>query len=296
MRRKLKHFIYSILNPTFSWNPKEGLNSLKRKMNLYFYLHKNLRDKYKAELQFIHEKSSHNILSYIFPYPFISDFSMENTQIFKDEHRGLFYVVHKDKRLYLKRDIDTEDKVRVAYYCALIEQHKESPHCYLNESYYIDGGVVLDVGSAEGLLGLMHIEKIEKLYLFEVQKEWIEALQATFDPWKDKVVIVNKYVSDINDDDCVTLDTMIKDEIIELIKIDVEGAELKIFAGATDTLNKTRKLCVCTYHKNGDEDILKNYLEKRGFSTSFSNNVTLFVLSKLCPPYFRKCLIRAEKW
>ena len=258
------------------------------------YLHKNLRDKYKAELLFISKKSSHT-LSYIFPYPFVDDFSMESIQVLYDENKGLFYVFLEDKRLYFKKEIDTENKVRIAYYCALIEQHKESPHCYLNDSFNIGGGVVLDVGSAEGLLGLIHIEKIEKLYLFEVQKEWIEILQATFEPWKNKVTIVNKYVSDINNDDCIILDSLIKDEAIELIKIDVEGAEQKIFAGATDTLNKTKKLCVCTYHKNGDEDILKNKLEKRGFKTSFSNNVTLFIFSKLYPPYFRKCLVRAEK-
>jgi len=154
---------------------------------------------------------------------------------------------------------------------------------------------MLDVGAAEGLLGLMNIEKIDKLYVFESEKEWIEALQATFEPWKDKVIIVNKYVSDKNEGDCATLDAMIKDEAIELIKIDVEGAEQEILAGASDTLKRTKKLCVCTYHKNGDEIAVKNYLDKSGWTSSFSNNYILYILSELYPPYFRKCLIRAKK-
>ena len=302
MKRKLKllkkYVVNTMLNPTFSWRPNEGLYSLMIKMNIYFFLHKTLGNKYKPELQFIRKKTKQSfkhIYFWIFPYPFINTLPIESIQVFTDINRGLFFVVHEGKRLYFKKELDTEDKVRNTYYCARIEQHKESPHCYLNEQFNIEGGIVIDVGSAEGLLSLMHIEKIDKLYLFEVEEEWIEALQATFEPWKDKIIILNKYVSDKDDADCVTLDTIIKDEVIELIKIDVEGAEQKIFAGAANTLNRTKKVCVCTYHEKGDEAVLKNYLEERGWITSFSNNYILFILSKLYPPYFRKCLIRAKK-
>jgi len=302
MKRKLKllkkYLVNTMINPTFSWCPDEGLYSLMIKMNIYFFLHKRLGNKYKTELQFIRKKTKQSlkhIYSWIFPYPFINTLSIKSIQVYTDASKGLFFVVHEGKRLYFKRELDTEEKVRNAYYCVSIEQHKESPHCYLNEQYNIDGGIALDVGSAEGLLGLMLIEKIDKLYLFEVEEGWIEALQATFEPWKDKVIIINKYVSDKNDTDCVTLDTIIKDEVIELIKIDVEGTEQKILAGAANTLNKTKKVCVCTYHKNNDEVVLKNYLDERGWITSFSNNSILYILSKLYPPYFRKCLIRAKK-
>ena len=300
MKRELKllpkFFFNCILNPTFSWHLQEGLTSLRGKMNLYFFIHKALGKKYKSELQFIRKKTKHDhIYSIIFPYPFVETLSKENIQVFYDESKSLFYVICEGKRLYFKKEFNTEDIVREMYYCVYIEQHKESPHCYLNDRFNIEGGTVLDVGAAEGLLGLMHIEKIDKLYIFESQKEWIEALEATFEPWKDKTVIVNKYVSDKNEADCVTLDSIIKDETVELIKIDVEGAEQEALNGAPDTLNKTKKLCVCTYHKNKDEVVLKNYLEKRGWITSFSKNHILFFYSKLYPPYFRKCLIRAVK-
>ena len=300
MKRNLKllitFFFYNVLNPTLSWYPREGMTSLRGKMNVYFFLHKALGKKYKSEIQFFRKTTRHDhIYSIIFPYPYIKTLPSESIQVFFDNNKGLFFVIHEGKRLYFKKELNTEDKVRNTYYCVYIEQHKESPHCYLNEQFNIKGGVMLDVGAAEGLLGLMLIEKLDKLYIFESEEEWIDALRATFDPWKEKVVIVNKYVSDKNEGNYITLDAIIKDEVIELIKIDVEGAEQEILSGASDTLKKTKKLCICTYHKNRDEIVLNEYLKKIGWITSFSNNYMLFTYSKLCPPYFRKCLIRAER-
>ncbi|MDR3704386.1 MAG: FkbM family methyltransferase [Paludibacteraceae bacterium] len=294
MRKKIKHIVYQVFNPSFSWRPKEGLDSLKRKMNIYFKTHKKIGEKYREELEFINRVSK-DTYSWIFPYPYIKSLSIEDIPVFFNSDKNLHYVIHNDKRLYFKKEINTEEKVRIAYYCACIEQHEESPHCYLNEEFNIQRGVVLDVGAAEGILGLEHIEKIDKLYLFEAQKEWIEALEATFEPWKDKVIIINKYVSDVDFNDDIRLDTIIKDDSIELVKIDVEGAEQKIFLGGNNVLKRTRKLCVCTYHNDGDEKKFKDYLEKMGFNLSYSDGYTLFIMSKLYPPYFRKCLIRGHK-
>ena len=54
--------------------------------------------------------------------------------------------------------------------------------------------IVVDIGAADGNFGLSIIEKVSKLYLFEPQKSWHKALQATFKPWEDKVEIVSKMV------------------------------------------------------------------------------------------------------
>lgn len=47
--------------------------------------------------------------------------------------------------------------------------------------------MIADIGSAEGNFSLSNIENVKKVYLFESDKEWIEALEATFRPWRDKV-------------------------------------------------------------------------------------------------------------
>ena len=69
------------------------------------------------------------------------------------------------------------------------------------------GKSLLDVGSAEGIFTLDVIDLIEHAYLFECDDEWVEALEATFLPWKDKITIVRKYVSDMDDENNTTLDS-----------------------------------------------------------------------------------------
>lgn len=290
----IRKLIFRLINPTFKWNPREGLGSLKIKLRLYGFFHPHFFRQYSKELSFL-KANANNTYSWIYPYDFINDLKFDDIAVLYDSKTNLYYVMHCNKRLYFKRSINTEDKVKVAYYCASVEQNKKSPHCYLINNFTINRGVVLDVGAAEGILCLESIEKVEKLYLFEVEQEWIEALEATYRPWKDKVVIINKYVSDIDSQDNVKLDTIIQDNIIELIKIDVEGVERKIFAGAKNLLSRTEKIAVCTYHKYGDEGLLNNFLCDNNFKTHFSEGVVLFILSKLRPPYFRKCLIRAVK-
>jgi len=142
MKRKLKllteFLFYCLLNPTFSWHPREGVTSLRGKMNIYFFLHKTLKKKYQSELQFIRKTTSQDhIYSIIFPYPFIETIKKESIQVLFDKHKNLFFVIHEGKRLYFKRELNTENKVRNTYYCAYIEQHKESPHCYFTDRFNI---------------------------------------------------------------------------------------------------------------------------------------------------------------
>jgi len=51
------------------------------------------------------------------------------------------------------------------------------------------------------------IEKVSKIILFETNVNWVEALNATFEPWKDKVTIVNKFVGNINNSTNTTHDS-----------------------------------------------------------------------------------------
>lgn len=297
-RRLFRNTFYGIINLGFNYTPEEGLNILKKKIILYFFFHPSQKKEYLKELKFIQKQSSNNFsYSYVFPYNFIYNYEEGNIKVFKDAEKGMFYVLHFGKRLYYKKSFKTESEVQTAYNCILIEQDKQSPHRYLDNDFNINNNtIVVDIGSAEGFLGLDNIEKITKLYVFEANSEWIEALYATFEPWKEKVIIVNKYVSNNNDDNNVTLDSFFSENPIDFIKIDVEGAEMMIFEGAKEILNvNALKIAICTYHKQDDAEKILKILNQHDFHCSFTNDFMLFTLVKLNPPYFRKALIRSQK-
>ncbi len=51
-------------------------------------------------------------------------------------------------------------------------------------------------------------------------------MKATFAPWADKVEIINKYVSDHDDESNLNFDTFYNErKDITFLKIDVDGAE-----------------------------------------------------------------------
>ena len=47
----------------------------------------------------------------------------------------------------------------------------------------------MDAGCAEGYTSLEVVEEVDHLYLFECDEAWIEALEATFALWREKVTI-----------------------------------------------------------------------------------------------------------
>ena len=297
-RRILRHYINVIFNFNYVYRHEEGLDILKAKINLYFYFHYKLKLGYLNEIKFINEKSASDFsYSFVFPYDFIDKYSYTNIRVYLDIDKDLFYVMHGRKRLYFKRSMKTEREVQIAYFCLLIEQDEQSPHRYLDNEFTIDqNSNVVDVGAAEGILGLDNIEKISKLYIFEVNNEWIEALNATFEPWKEKVFVVNKYVSDNDDNENITLDHFFGEEKIDFLKIDVEGAEMSIFEGSTKILKRDSiKIAVCTYHKQEDAEEIEKVLLKYSFICRFADNFMLFVFEDLKPPYFRRGLLRANK-
>lgn len=123
----------------------------------------------------------------------------------KDKSNGLFYVNHKGKRLYFKREL-SKSAIKDLYRCLCIEQDKDSPHSYSFGEMSFQNEIVADIGAAEGIWGLSLIESVKTLYLFECDEGWIEALNLTFSPWKEKVRIINKYVSDNSEGCMIRLD------------------------------------------------------------------------------------------
>jgi len=246
-----------------------------------------------------------NILSFIkkngvatFPYKFIFNYKEEDIKVYTDDSTGLPYVLVNNKKLFFKRSWD-HPTVRKNFNFLSIEQDQSSPHLYLTESFNIKlNDTVVDIGAAEGNFSLGIVEKVKALYIFETDADWIEALQATFAPWKDKVTIVNLYVSDKVDAKNITVDAFfVAKPQINFIKIDAEGAERQILTGSEKILdqNADLKIALCTYHKQNDEIELAQILKQSNFNISYSAGYMLFLEDKLTAPFFRKVLIRAHK-
>jgi len=292
-------FLYHINPFSFVYWFHNNLNTLKRQMNIYFMLFPQKRKLFASELDFVMNRSTERQLySFVFPYSFTEDYISSEIEVYNDKALGLFYVLHDNKKLYYSRDYKTEASVRENYNYIRIEQDKKSPHCYMTSEFKVcDKDVVFDIGAAEGNFSLEIVEKASALYIFESNNNWIEALQATFEPWKQKVHIINKFVTDIQNDKCISLSSFIGDIPVSFIKMDVEGAEVGILRNVKSVLNESPfiKLAVCTYHNNSDAHQIENIFDECGYRYSYSNGFVLFIHSRLTPPYFRKGMIRAQK-
>jgi hypothetical protein len=236
----------------------------------------------------------------VLPYAYTEKYHPGDVVVYLDTEKKMLYVLQGGKRLYFKKGWD-EKQVQFCYNWLLMEQDRLSPHCYETADFHVsEGDVVVDAGVAEGNFALSVIEKVKKIYLFETDETWIAALKATFAPWKEKVVIVNKYVSDNNKRNCVTLDAFFGNEKVDFIKADIEGAELQLIAGASAMLSvqTPMKVILCAYHRHDDAEVLNQMLTEKEFRTEFSKGYMIFfyeMCDKLKPPYLRRGLIRGVK-
>ncbi|MFN8284212.1 MAG: FkbM family methyltransferase [Chitinophagales bacterium] len=280
----------------FAYIPGDSYSSLVKKINRYYTKYPEKKTAFEAEINHLNTLNTDDGYAYVFPYSFVANYNQHSIDVQKDEAVNLFYVLHKGKKLYYNVSYDTIEKVQYAYNCTSIEQDAKSPHCYVNTDFNVPkNAVVLDIGAAEGNFALEIIEDIKHLYLFEPDPKWIPALEATYQPWKEKVTIINKFVSNYNDDNCVSLDVVLKGVQVDFIKMDVEGYERSILDGAQELLKqKGIKLSICTYHHNEDYDLLQQLLEKYHFKCLPSDGYMLLVYAPLTPPFFRKGLLRAQ--
>jgi hypothetical protein len=189
-----------------------------------------------------------------------------------DNTNGLPYVFHNGKKLYFKRDMLTS--AEVAYRGLLIEQDKRSAHRYVDSYEELKGKTLLDIGAAEAIFTLDTIEYIDHAYLFECDDAWIESLEATFALWKDRITIVRKYVSDVDDDNNITLDRFFQDEGKSIdnlfLKMDIEGYERKALKGAVHILEHGQQIdgSVCIYHLHDDKKVIESELKNFNLKTS----------------------------
>ena len=209
----------------------------------------------------------------VYNYDYINDYKFKLFIVHKDSKNGLKYVITpENRRLYFKRSMSYIEVMQM-YAFISSELDTRSPHSYFFNGINTEKPLfVADIGSAEGNFSLKIIDKIEQLYLFERNEEWIEALQATFQPWIDKVQIVNKYVADKTTENEVSIDDFFENKNISLLKMDVEGAELAVLRGAKKTLaQQDMQILMCAYHKAEDENILSGFVAQYGYASKLSN-------------------------
>jgi len=233
----------------------------------------------------------------VLPYPYAWTETAPEYKVYRDGKGGPPYTILDGKRCYFSSEMTTLDVFWAAAGLNGMEQHPESPHLYLTSEFDVaDDDIVVDCGAAEGNFGLSVIDRVKKLYLFEPEEKWLEPLRKTFEPWADKVEIVQKYISDTESDDAVTLDGFFMDkEQPTFLKMDLEGYERNALKGAENILRSSvRKAIVCTYHLVDDHEVLSEIMKANGFRVTTSNGY-MYTRFDGKEPYLRRVLIRCVK-
>lgn len=180
-----------------------------------------------------------------------------------------------------------------------MDQDINSPHLYEYGGIAVkQGDILVGAGVREGNFALHHIEKASKVYLIECDETWMEALQYTFRPYKDKVVFCNKFLDSKNSKSTINLDTLVL-ESVDFIKMDIEGSEIEALNGAAQVFAKSKNICcaVCSYRKHGDEEKIIKVLESYGLQTETSKGYMLFFYDStvLENPELRRGIVRGFK-
>jgi FkbM family methyltransferase len=310
---KILILIYRIIVPLFI---RKRFSTYK-KWTILRYLKKNMED--GTEKQKIIDFLKRNPFeAFTFPYDFVDDIRKKHIEVWTDADNGAKYVEHQGKRMYFPMTWD-KNQIQDYYIGLLIEQYKDSPHLYETADFCVQNGdTIADIGAAEGIFALSNVEKAKKIFLFECDEQWIEALKRTFEPYKEKVVITNKLVSDksINEishnnqggnqhnrhtytppPPTITIDDFLGETEINFIKADIEGMEKQLLLGAKKTLinQKNLKLSICAYHRHNDAKDLKDILTQYGYKTHYSKGYMIASHDILLPPYLRHGIIRAKK-
>ena len=184
----------------------------------------------------------------------------------------------------------------------MAEQLPTSPHLYTKGEHKVNAGdIVIDAGVCEGNFALRYVDICSKIYLFECDLKWLEALNQTFRDYRDKVEIIPKFLSDVTDGEQITIDDAIPDLRGKniFLKMDIEGAEPKALHGAKNLLtNNFVKASVCAYHNADDCVKIKSIFQKFGYKTSTSSGWMVYIFDPkiLDTADFRKGIVYAENY
>ena len=267
-----------------------------------YYKHKILTKEEKKAIRFL--KRNHyfldaNKLMYLSNIVNKYKRRYKKTKLYFDKTKNLHYLIHSNKRLYFPRNME-EKQILKTYYQFLSEMDKKSPHLYSNNLNELKDKILFDCGVAEGLFPLTYIDFFKKIVLFECDNNWVEALKATFAPYGDKVTIIQKYVSDTDSNNTITLDYFSKTNNIipNFIKMDIEGFEEKAIEGSTNILkNSTDIVCsICTYHTPTAEKNIIIKMNLLGFRPEYNKGYMIFHCEEhFSAPYLRRGVVRFYK-
>lgn len=230
----------------------------------------------------------------IFNFDFVKQYDEMPVEVKYDKIKSMYYILHNGLKVYYPKNMINRNVIRRCYRDLCMEQDALSPHNYIEDGVVYPCGTVLDCGAAEAMFTLSHLKEMDALYLFECNSDWVEALNATIEPYRDKVHIVQKYVSDVTNDTCITLDDFCSQNNItpSFVKMDIEGAEVLALSGAKSLIsNPSIMWSLCTYHRRDDEKLISQIFKDR--KQSFGHGyVASWPLQDLDPPYFRRAVIR----
>ena len=230
-----------------------------KKKTVAAYLAQNSEDKeYKA----ISDYLTSNALC-VFPYDYAKEYKIDDISADKDPETGMIRIFYNGMTVFMRKKYTSLFRAKRYFNNILIEQDIRSPHRYTTVDFKPEeNDVVLDIGGAEGFFCLDYISKVKEVYIFECDKDWNEALLKTYADFSDKIHIINKSVSDHDDDTSVKIDSFIKEHGLEgesiFIKIDAEGSEPYIIDGAKNLIEfgTQVKFAVCCYHCRNHEEVL----------------------------------------
>lgn len=196
------------------------------------------------------------------------------------DNDGWPFIWFEGKKMYFPKDHVFMEDENGRYICNILsEQGENSPHLYIRRDIegIKEGSVIVDAGVCEGNFALRYVDKAKRIYLFESDKKWIEPLKRTFYDYREKMILINKFLEGYDSSDTVTLDSMIKEKI-DYLKMDIEGAEVKALLGAKELLMRSRARCsICSYHRQNDEKYIRHILESYGYKTDVSKGYMFFI-------------------
>lgn len=286
------NLINRLKSTVFLWKKKYYNTVLKNKIIAYYQSIKNTSN--NNELLTALSYYEKNEIT-VFPYPFKNNTSL-NLNLFHQKDGFYFYELNNEK-LYFKKNWSI-NSCKVYMNRLLTEQHPNSPHRYCTTIFDVkENEILLDIGAAEGNFSLLSVNKALKIKLFEYNNDWIDPLKRSFDKYKNKVEIIDKFVSAKTTQNHIALDDI--PELFQnhlFVKMDVEGSEQAVFEGMKKLIatNYNIRFAVCTYHKQNDATDFEKFFKKHGFKTEFSEGYMLYYFANnLTPPYLRKGVIRA---
>jgi hypothetical protein len=230
----------------------------------------------------------------MYPYDFFFEYMKKDCEVLIDIDEWK-YVLYEDKRVYFPKSY-SDERIRSYYRFLIMEQDAHSPHCYFDSNYFIDSNqVFIDAGAAEGLITLKYIDIINKAFLIECDNDWCEALNKTFEPYMDKVKIIDKAAASVSSCNSIALKDLIEENKSYVIKIDVEGNEMSVLNGLEGvSLTEGSKIVVCAYHNQQDEKQISDFFKINDINFEHTQGYLFSDWGGYQEPYLRRGLLRAN--